>query len=63
MFKIDNRKIILDGARLTFVAPATGSKFELASDPAAHEQEWRAEERRLLAAWDTTEETGSVQDS
>jgi len=30
MFKIDNRKIILDGARLTFVAPATGSKFELA---------------------------------
>lgn len=30
MFKIDNRKIVLDGARLTFVAPATGNKFEIA---------------------------------
>lgn len=29
MFKTDNQKIVLDGGRLTFVAPATGSKFEL----------------------------------
>jgi len=36
-----------------------GDSIELASDPAAHEQEWRAEEERLLAAWDTAEETGS----
>jgi hypothetical protein len=29
MFKSDNRKIVIDGARLTFVAPATGNRFEI----------------------------------
>lgn len=29
MFKSDNRKIVFDGAQLTFVAPATGNQFRL----------------------------------
>lgn len=40
-----------------------GYSIEFAADPAAHEQDWRAEEERLLAAWDTTGETSSTETS
>src|SRR5262249_49224357 len=38
-----------------------GYSIEFAADPAAHDQEWRAEEERLLATWDTAEQARYLQ--